>query len=615
MDSRQRFASLAVHTINQPNELSHPFQQRYSRMKHGDPKAIVESAGKLIYAMKQDPVIAEAIERGDDIILTSSAFGSVPTAIYAVVLAMVPQLAEIGVKAEVVKINRSGNFRVNNYGSMNATERGASLKERKISLSEEDLNRIRGKLVVVVDDIKVTGSHEIAITQLLESTEVRLVRFCYLVSFTKELAETFPQAEDLFNSAVVRTLADLLHFTNDEFVVNARTIKMILSTKEYVDKTKAEMLADLYEYLAHDDDQTILKFYRAATSEDGYCYFPEYVDGFHVLANVAIARGLVSLKEFQQVKNAVVVNNLTVGGRGTYLDVDSGDNLGETTRMYSLMKFGGVHEVKWFASRVAKQVIGELKTPGSGFRKLFERARDNNEHVVMLTPGSRNVVSAQHSIFETAVKSINAWLALNGYPTIIFCKLTRFSSGAANYSELSVSERVKEQRSKGLGVSALPSEAFFAPGVHIIFADDVRISGASADHFEIHALLHGALSCSSIYCLMVDPRIAIANPAFENELNQVVIKGGLDDQVAYILNQPDFRPVQRMLRLILQESNRGTLATFLENLASTEAISRIYVAALESEFYQDSRYRDSVPLLSAELRKRGVLDEDGLVIC
>lgn len=63
----------------------------------------------------------------------------------------------------------------------------------------------------------------------------------------------------------------------------------------------------------------------------------------------------------------------------------------------------------------------------------------------MVSPGSRNVESAQNFIFEIAIKQINIWLALKNLPTIILTKLTRFSSGTANYAELSAAKRLKEK--------------------------------------------------------------------------------------------------------------------------------------------------------------------------
>lgn len=608
----EKFVRIAVHSIGKLDELSPRFQQRYSHMKHGDPKAIWESAEKIIAAMFTDLEISGAIERGESIVLTSSAFGSVPSAIHAVVKAMKYLLQEKKVDVSVIKIDRAGDFGNSKYGALSPKERKGAISNRQIFLSETAREAVKDKLVVCVDDIRVTGRHEKSLRKVLESTSAKFLRFCYLVCFSKELADMNPAAEEALNHAAIRTLGDLLPFTTVDFEVNARTIKLILTTTPHVDKSKAEMLKDLREYLAHDDDETVLKFYEAAISNDGYCTFPQYIDGFHVLANVAISRGLVSLKDFQRVVGTTCVWNMEVQGGATFLDMDTGEDLAEVAQNYSLMKMGSYKHAVWFAGKVAAKVITALKA-GEGLFKVFETARQDGDSVVLVTPGHRNVESAQYRIFEMAVVKINSWLALNGFPTIIFTRFTRFASADSNYAELSAGERTAQKREQKKTSSVLPGAEFFSNGgVHLIFADDVKVSGATADRIEIHALENGAKSFSSLYCVVVDPKVAIPNPKFENDLNKIVVKDVLDSNVAFILNQSEFKPVQRLIRMMLNEKNRSFLAEFLKNIRN-ESVIKLYESALANDYFKDPKYMESIPIVLDELKLRELVDAEGVV--
>jgi hypothetical protein len=605
-----RHNRLAVYRINGIDDLPNGFPDIYSRMKHGDPRAVAECV-VLIGCMILE-YLSGVMALDEQIILTSSAYGSVPTASHAVMTGVAQFLQKTGLAVETVKINRAGDFSTTTYGSMSPQERAERMKTRKISLDSAVCQKMSGKRVLVIDDVCATGSHEKTLRGLLETVVTAETIYCYLVEFSEELARHNPETEECMNNASIKSLSDLSRIFEgygmaDKPVINARTIKFILSTEPVGSKDKAAMVAELNCFLSTQSDAVLMDLYDCAVSADDYFRNPVFIDGFHVLSSHIVARRLVPFRTLQDIKRTLVLYNVSVDSQSNLVDLENGKDLKEIGRRYSLMKFGSPNQISWFAGRITESFIASAGDSSGWLGRMLLESKEQGQHIALVSPGSRNVESAQNFLYEEAVRRINVWLGLQGLSTIVLVKLSRFGLGTANYSQLSAADRMRERE-----VNIMPGEEFYAPGVHLIFADDVRITGAASDRTEVQSLTKGALSFSSLYCLVMDPKVAAANPGIEYFLNHFYLHESLNDVVQGVLNENGYRPVQRMVRLLLNKANRGQLPHFLPGVR-TEPLVQIYESCLGNDYLQDERYSDSVLILKDELHARDLLDSKGLV--
>lgn len=292
-------------------------------------------------------------------------------------------------------------------------------------------------------------------------------------------------------------------------------------------------------------------------------------------------------------KLSLVVHEISVDGRGKFVYCGSNLVADKIAADYSLMKFGSVKHINQAAKEMAECLIREFKNQDSMWHKLVEQAKQKREYLVAAAPGFRNVESASNVVLEKALRRVNRYLALNNLSTFVVIKLPRLESNKANYATLSAKKRSRLPPSTD---HILPGKELFAYGVHFLFGDDVKITGATAKGVEQACLSNGAASFSEIYWLKVDENVAARNPEVEDELNQYKVRPLLDETTAYILRQRGFRPVQRLLRLILSPQNRADLEAFLNQIPRSNLL-KLHSGALNNSYLENPLYADSVWIL------------------
>ena len=216
----------------------HDFETKmYSRMKYGDPVATKRIALHLASAITNHPFVQKLIISEEPILITSSAFGVIPTASYSVAREVTKLLQSLDVKHDRIKFERGGDFATNHYGTMTADERSAAMKKRQIFLSKTDKEKIKNKHVLIIDDISVTGSHEKKLHQLLSESGAKDWIFAYYYLLGKKIAAQSPETEEDLNRSEIRTVLDLIPFFKDyskntgyKLRLNSRVLKFILTT-------------------------------------------------------------------------------------------------------------------------------------------------------------------------------------------------------------------------------------------------------------------------------------------------------------------------------------------------------------------------------------------------
>ncbi|MGT9847271.1 hypothetical protein ACVWO5_33370, partial [Pseudomonas aeruginosa] len=130
-------------------------------------------------------------------------------------------------------------------------------------------------------------------------------------------------------------------------------------------------------------------------------------------------------------------------------------------------------------------------------------------------------------------------------PTIINVKLPRIAPPCEDYASLSTEER---EHVNLVQDHVIPAENFYRwSGVHVIFGDDVLVTGSTADKVLYESMNNGAKSFRAIYPVAIDPRVALGDASVEDRLNSVVVEQRLDDTVAELLSARDYQPILRTL--------------------------------------------------------------------
>lgn len=330
--------------------------------------------------------------------------------------------------------------------------------------------------------------------------------------------------------------------------------------------------------------------------------------GFRSFSAGLLAQDLIRLDDYAGLFGGQAVYHLTKDNNGQFVHASGQENAEAIVRRYSRAKYGSISDIHFFADMVIRVLSSALDDVRSDWRTMFETAKTGGDQVVMMTTGWRNVPSTANIMFDIVVEQVNIKLAYLGLPTIINIKLPRIAPPCENYASLSFEER---ERVSAVQDHVLPASNFYSwPGVHVIFGDDVLVTGATADKVYAAALLHGAKSFKAIYPVLLDPLLALNSPATEEILNTTEVTGQLDAVFAAIVAEEQYVPILRSLRTLLNETNRPALAGFVTTVP-LPSLLKLYVSALNNEFLSDHRCVASMTVIKHHLVTAGVLDEHG----
>ncbi len=291
-----------------------------------------------------------------------------------------------------------------------------------------------------------------------------------------------------------------------------------------------------------------------------------------------------------------------------FVDICTGLSKTVLAEKYSSAKYGSMKDIKFFAGLIVDLFDRLIGTPGTAFRRMLEEAAENEDYIVLMTPGFRNVKASANLIFELALPQINMRLINRSFPPIAELKLPRLASPCENYASLSEKER---EITGFLTDHILPGPAFFEDRcIHVIFGDDIHITGSSSNKYRRECLESGARSFFSVYAVMMDPEIAFSKPSIEEALNSSRVTGKLDGSAFEILSQIDFNPVLRSLRLLLKKENYENLAAFLP-LIPLQNVLKVYLSYMNNESLENENYRCSMSLLKQFLINKKALTAGG----
>lgn len=237
----------------------------YSKFKHG----AIDIAKKFGYELA-DRFISNCFSKtydGRPIVVVPSAYSYIPTASFFMKRYFVQKLNnylyENGFPiVQETKINRTVTYR-EDYGEMSAQDRYKLISGDKFHI---DKAFIGDKILLFLDDIKITGTHERIIIKMLNEFDIS--NDCYTLYFAELInPDVCPKIENVLNNHFVKQLDQVdWIIKNHDFTFNTRVVKYILNAKsEYFDSFIQKQTDDFRSEL----------FYQAIGNE--YFQFDSYL--------------------------------------------------------------------------------------------------------------------------------------------------------------------------------------------------------------------------------------------------------------------------------------------------------------------------------------------------
>ncbi len=602
---------LQRYAITDPEEMPLAARLAFSGMKYGDPAATAEIAQEMAQVLLGHAPLQALIAQKGCLWLAAAAYGALESAAANLTNALAEILMEAGWQVNEFKIEREGGFDRTNYGTLSPSARKKAIRHRKISITDEVAGQLKDQIVVVIDDLRCTGTHERAIAQLFaRKTQPVQVIYGYCITFHGEMEAV---QEEKLNHAKVKSLNDLLEFIKmkgPEPLWNARLVKFILR----------HSAAELAAFWPGIGGLRSLELYWLAISKDGYCDMPPFREGFLALQQYRYPgkqSDVLLYRMRSEREGKTVVHHIQEREQGIFVDAECDHDMSEMISSYSEFKFGDIGSLNYFIWELTDCIIDDLH-PGGHLRAVFERAMARDEFVCLTAPGVRNVISASNQLAREVGLRVNAWLSQQGLPTMVIRSLGRLSSGRPNYAQLSAKERSSRAKTTETLISRTEYEDF---PCHVIFIDDVEVTGETSNRARQKCLDAGALSFHSAFLFKVDPMQAILDAGIEHRMNQFKVTGKLDAVVAGILGHADYQPVQRMLRLLLHPQNHEELQAFLQEHVADAILKRLYLGAMANDYLwihapakgERGEYAPSVEIMIREMQRRSMLGSDGLL--
>lgn len=243
--------TFSKHQINCSDNV--PFKaEHYSKFKFGDG----------LYAKTFGRELAEGfilnyrnlLLSGREIVIISSPYNSIPTASYAMTSFFKERLNQFLYENKKGSLLESKIHRYKTY----STDYGNLSYEDRVSLITTDAyhidkNFLTNRVVLLLDDIKITGSHEFVIKKLITSHDIKAeFIFIYYAELTNPSIQ--PNFENYLNYAFVKGLNDLIEVVNgDSFILNTRIVKFILHSDlnsfiSFIPKIKKDVLNTIVKY-------------------------------------------------------------------------------------------------------------------------------------------------------------------------------------------------------------------------------------------------------------------------------------------------------------------------------------------------------------------------------
>lgn len=243
--------SFSKHKISSKTEINFA-PALYSQFKFGNGSIAQQFGSELAGAFIHN--FSDLLLSGKEIVAIPSPYNAIPTASNVMTEYFIKELNAFLFKHEqpsvmVSKIHRYKTY-TEDYGNLSFNER--------INLISTDTYHIdkaflEGRICLFIDDIKITGGHELIIRNLLAAENIKTKSvFVYFAELINK--EIDPSFENYLNYAYVQNMHDVVTVVNSpDFIFNTRVIKYILNSSLsdvnlFCNEVTADKVEKLIEY-------------------------------------------------------------------------------------------------------------------------------------------------------------------------------------------------------------------------------------------------------------------------------------------------------------------------------------------------------------------------------
>lgn len=257
----------------------------YSRFKYGHTEQADRYGESLAKLLLEHPISGLYVNSAP-LVVTASAYKRLATAAQLVANSVAKRLGWAHFMVHAGRIHRA-RLTEGDYGTMAHEERQYWMANNGLSV---DTELFAGRHVVVVDDVRITGSHEESIWQLFADMPIESLTNLYVVTLDPKLAKRDPKIEDRMNHAEIRTLRDLYGLIwSGSYCPTARTVKFVLSQP-----------ADTLKIFLREIDGGDLRAIHMGLIDDGYDKMDTYSVGSRlVLKEVARRKRAASRRRYE----------------------------------------------------------------------------------------------------------------------------------------------------------------------------------------------------------------------------------------------------------------------------------------------------------------------------
>jgi hypothetical protein len=201
---------------------------KYSRFKFGD-NEVARLFGTALAEGFIDNNLSK-LSAHNELVVISSPYSFIPTATFTLKNHFVARLnrwlADQGLPVvQETKVHRTITYK-EDYGELDAAERLKLIGNDSFHI---DKGFLKGKTLVFLDDIKITGGHERMIMKMIDA--YNLDNTIYMLYFAELVnANIHPSVENYLNYYSVQTIFDLDDIIKSgQFCINTRIVKYILN--------------------------------------------------------------------------------------------------------------------------------------------------------------------------------------------------------------------------------------------------------------------------------------------------------------------------------------------------------------------------------------------------
>ena len=253
-------------------------REAYARFKYGylPPaetygRGLAEAIGHELLGLAGDAPIR----------IVSAPYKHLPTASHAVAEVLVRELSDMaidrGFEPPVLVPFHKSRMGSSNYAKSSEADRQRSLATLGLRI---DPSLIEGAHVLIVDDIRITGSAERATADFLEKLGPRGVWYLHAARLSDEVGKAFPGLENELNQSVSHNYDDVLReIATGQFQLNTRVLRHIL-----------EFERDAYEAFLQGVSVQFLREMHGAALGSGLDYYRKHQTNIDRLAVVRARR-------------------------------------------------------------------------------------------------------------------------------------------------------------------------------------------------------------------------------------------------------------------------------------------------------------------------------------